>query len=180
MLAVGQLKEKKGFVFLVEACRLLSESGREFRAEIIGEGPLRAELETAIHRAGLGDRLVLRGALSHAEVRAAYAAADLFVLPCIVGADGDRDGIPNVILEAMASGLPVVSTDHSGIPEAVEHGASGLLVPPGDAPALADALATMLDDGEMRRGFGEMGRKLVADSFDLETNVRRLFEEFAS
>lgn len=180
LLAVGQLKEKKGFAHLVEACRLLSESGRAFRCEIVGEGPLRAELENVISRADLAGTVVLRGALSPEDVKAAYAAAYLFVLPCVTAADGDRDGIPNVILEAMASGLAVVSTDHSGIPEAVEHGSSGLLVAPGDARALADALAKLLDDADMRDRYGEMGRKLVADVFDLEANVGHLLREFAS
>jgi glycosyltransferase involved in cell wall biosynthesis len=179
LLAVGQLKEKKGFSHLVEACRLLVEAGRSFTCEIVGEGPLRPQLEQAIAANGLDDVVSLRGALPHEQVKAAYRRAEVFVLPCVVGADGDRDGIPNVILEAMASGLPVVSTDLSGIPEAVEDGVSGLLVPPGDAPALAQALSGLLDDSELRRRFGEMGRKLVADAFDVEANVERLLREYA-
>lgn len=180
LLAVGQLKEKKGFIHLVEACRLLADTGRAFRCEIVGEGPLREQLNDAIQMAGLSETVVLRGALDHARVKAAYAAADVFVLPCITARDGDRDGIPNVILEAMASGLPVVSTNHSGIPEAVDDGNSGCLVPPGDSAALAAALALLLDDADLRRSLGEMGRKVVANSFDLEVNVGRLIEELAS
>lgn len=180
LLAVGQLKEKKGFSYLIDACRLLVERGRKFTCEIVGEGPLHAQLRRRISAAGLDDVVVLRGALPHHEVREAYRRAEVFVLPCVVGADGDRDGIPNVILEAMASGLPVVSTDHSGIPEAVEDGVSGLLVAPEDAVALADALGGLLDDADLRRRFGEMGRKLVADAFDVEANVDRLLREFAS
>lgn len=178
-LAVGQLKEKKGFIYLIEACRMLAEQGVDFRTVIIGEGPLRGVLEDAIAAAGLDERFELRGAMSHRAVKEAYQTSDLFVLPCIVASDGDRDGIPNVILEAMASGLPVVSTRHSGIPEAVEDGTSGLLVPPADASALADALATLAGDPDMRVRFGEAGRKLVADSFDHTRNVRALLEEFA-
>lgn len=180
LLAVGQLKEKKGFAYLIEACRLLSERGISFRLEIIGEGPLRDRLQTSIARAGLEGTVILRGALSHDEVKEAYRRADLFVLPCVTGADGDRDGIPNVILEAMASGLPVVSTAHSGIPEAVEDGTSGLLVPPGDPVALAEALVMLAEDEGLRRTYGEAGRKLVADSFDVSQNVQSLVEELLS
>lgn len=180
LLAVGQLKEKKGFAYLIEACRLLSERGVSFRLEIIGEGPLRDSLQTSIARAGLEGDVILRGALSHDEVKEAYRRADLFVLPCVTAADGDRDGIPNVILEAMASGLPVVSTVHSGIPEAVEDGVSGLLVPPADSGALAEALVVLVGDEGMRRAYGEAGRKLVADSFDVSRNVHSLVEELVS
>lgn len=180
LLAVGQLKEKKGFAHLVEACRILAESGRAVRCDIVGDGPLRDDLQAAIDAAGVGEAVTLRGALSHHDVVAAYRRADVFVLPCVTGADGDRDGIPNVILEAMASGLPVVSTDHSGIPEAVEHGTTGLLVPPGDPAALAEALAHLVDDADLRARFGEMGRKQVAAIFDVDANVARLHEELAS
>ena len=180
LLAVGQLKEKKGLIHLVEACRLLREAGHAFRCEVVGEGPQRSALQEAIAQAGLEDVVLLRGALSHDDVRAAYGVADLFVLPCVVAPDGDRDGIPNVILEAMASGLPVVSTDHSGIPEAVDHGETGILVPPGDAVALAEALGTLLADPGLRRRYGEAGRTRVADRFDLERNVQRLVQELVS
>lgn len=180
LLAVGQLKEKKGFTYLVEACRSLVAQGHSFTCEIVGEGPLRSRLEQAISAAGLDGVMTLRGALSHDEVKEAYRRAEVFVLPCVVGADGDRDGIPNVILEAMASGLPVVSTDHSGIPEAVEDGVSGFLVAPQDAAALTRALGGLLDDPDLRGRFGEMGRKLVADAFDVEANVDLLLQEFMS
>lgn len=177
-LSVGQLKEKKGFGFLIEAYRMLAEQGVDFRAEIIGEGPLRKRLQEAVDRAGLEDRVQLRGALPHSDVKEAYRWADLFVLPCVTASDGDRDGIPNVILEAMASGLPVVSTRHSGIPEAVEDGTSGLLIPPADSVSLAAALARLAADPELRRQYGEAGRKLVSEAFDLTGNVQALIGEF--
>ncbi|MFP3913778.1 MAG: glycosyltransferase [Actinomycetota bacterium] len=177
LLAVGQLKAKKGFGYLIEACRLLAAEGRDFRCEIIGEGPLRSQLEEAITASGLGEVVHLRGALPHEAVKQAYSRADLFVLPCVTAEDGDKDGIPNVILEAMASSLPVVSTDHSGIPEAVENGTSGILVPPGDPEALAGAVATLLDAPDLRRSYGEAGRKLAAESFDVGRNVDSLISE---
>jgi glycosyltransferase involved in cell wall biosynthesis len=178
VLAVGQLKQKKGFAYLLEACGLLKEAGCDFECQIIGEGPLRADLEAQIRRLGLEGSVELRGALPHDAVIAAYAHATLFVLPCVVGSDGDRDGIPNVILEAMAMGLPVVSTRHSGIPEAVEDGVNGLLVPPGDAQALAAALARLLADPVARREFGRQGRQKVTEYFDAERNVDRLLDHF--
>lgn len=178
LLAVGQLKEKKGFTHLIEACRLLVDGGREFECEIVGEGPMRDPLQAAIAAAGLTDVVSLRGALAHEDVKAAYAAADVMVLPCVVASDGDRDGIPNVILEAMASGLPVVSSAISGIPEAIEDGVSGLLVAPGDPLALAAALGRLIDGADLRESFGQIGRKVVTESFDLDANVGRLLGEF--
>jgi len=111
-------------------------------------------------------------------VIAAYREAAVFVLPCVTAADGDRDGIPNVILEAMAMELPVVSTRHSGIPEAVWDGETGLLVPPRDAVALAAALADLMSDGDLRRRLGQEGRRRVVKVFDAEANVRQLLDRF--
>jgi len=178
VIAVGQLKERKGFRYLVEACRILLDRGYDMECRIIGEGPLRVDLEAQIHSLGLDNRVFLDGALPHEEVIEKYAAASLFVLPAILGADGDRDGIPNVILEAMAMELPVVSTHHSGIPEVVEDGVNGLLVSPADAPALASALAGLLDDPECRREMGKRGRKTVVEKFDPEKNIQQLLDEF--
>ncbi len=178
ILAVGQLKEKKGFTHLVEACRLLRQRGHRFSCSIVGEGPQRGALETQIREAGLGDVVTLAGALDHSAVLDRYRQATLFALPCIVSADGDRDGIPNVILEAMAMGLPVVSTRHSGIPEAVDDGVSGELVAPGDAAALADAIARLLDAPELRGRMGRRGRQIVAERFDVAVNAELLLRRF--
>ena len=107
-----------------------------------------------------------------------YRQATIFVLPCILSADGDRDGIPNVILEAMAMELPVVSTRHSGIPEVVEDGCNGLLVPPAESRPLAEALAQLLDDPERRLKYGMKGRETIMESFTVESNVNKLLREF--
>ena len=178
ILAVGQLKEKKGFRYLLDACRILIAQGYALDCQIVGEGPLRPILEAQIRRLSLADSVTLCGALTHQEVIAKYRQAGLFVLPAVLGADGDRDGIPNVILEAMAMELPVVSTRHSGIPEVVQDGVNGLLVPPADGEALAKALARLLDDPAERRRLGRQGRQTVAAHFDLEQNVKRLLAEF--
>ncbi len=178
ILAVGQLREKKGFVHLVDASRALVDAGVAFRCEIIGEGPQRTELEHRIDELGLADHIFLRGALPHNEVIDAYRRASMFVLPSIVGADGDRDGIPNVILEAMAMELPVVSTTNSGIPEAVEHEETGLLVPPSDVTALAAALERLLADRPTAHTMGVRGRAAVVARFDADTNIGALYDRF--
>lgn len=178
LVSVGQLKEKKGFSHLLRACAALKAEGRAFECLIIGEGPQRAALEAQIGALGLGEHVTLCGALPHDGVIDAYRRATLFVLAPVVSRDGDRDGIPNVILEAMAMALPVVSTAHSGIPEVIENGVNGLLVPPGDEAALARALARLLDAPDLRWALGENARRTVAERFDITQNVRALLAEF--
>lgn len=180
VLAVGQLKEKKGLRYLLEACRALIDDGLEFDCEIVGDGPLRSELEATIDRLRLRDRVALLGSMPHDAVIRKYAEASIFVLPCVLGSNGDRDGVPNAILEAMAMELPVVSTHLSGIPEAVEDGESGILVPPADAAALAEAIRRVLSDDDLLVRLGRAGRRKVEETFDVDTNVRRLLQEFAA
>jgi glycosyltransferase involved in cell wall biosynthesis len=139
---------------------------------------MREDLEDQIQHLGLDDRVVLCGAQPHQVVIELYQRGTIFVLPCIMGEDGDRDGIPNVILEAMAMGLPVVSTDHSGIPEAVQDGVNGCLVTPADAHQLAEALAALLDDPAVRQRFGRNGRMKISSEFRVDTNVDKLLKEF--
>jgi colanic acid/amylovoran biosynthesis glycosyltransferase len=180
LLSVGQLKEKKGFRYLLDACRMLVDRGVEFDCQIVGEGPQRLELEARLDELSLRDRVSLVGPLPHAGVIAKYREATIFVLPCVTASDGDRDGIPNVILEAMAMQLPVVSTRHSGIPEAVQDQVNGLLVPPADPSALAEALARLLEDADLRERFGRNGRRRIVDVFDAEVNAQTLLEEFVA
>ncbi len=178
ILAVGQLKETKGLRHLGAACRILRDRGHDVVCRIVGEGPDRAALRSQIDELGLDGAVELVGALEHPQVVTEYRRATLFALPCVVGADGDRDGIPNVLLEAMAMQLPVVSTRHSGIPEAVIDGTTGVLVPPEDPHALADALARILDDEALRRAMGRRGRETVATRFDVAANVKELLGRF--
>ncbi len=172
ILAVGQLAERKGFAHLVEACFLLKRDGYDFRCEIVGEGPQRGTLEGMLARLGLEDRVALCGALPHEAVVEKYREAALFVLPCIQSADGNLDGIPNVLLEAMAMQLPVISTRVSAIPELVEDGVNGLLVEPGDAAGLARAAATLLESPQQAGRLGRRGRESVLAGYNLEANVR--------
>ena len=178
LVAVGQLKEKKGFAYLLRACKVLRDRGYRFQCHVVGEGPLRTTLEEQIRQLSLDGTVTLFGALSHHEVVEKYRQAAVFVLPCVVAADGDRDGIPNVILEAMAMELPVVATTLSGIPEAIDHEVNGKLVPPGNETLLAEALAELLDDPDRRRTLGEHARRTVAERFDAATNARTLFTQF--
>lgn len=178
LLAVAQLKEKKGLRYLIEGCRLLVDRGREIRCEIVGDGPLRGDLERLVAELGLQDVVVLAGALPFSEVLGRYRRAWAFVLPCIVAPDGDRDGIPNTILEAMAAELAVVSTPISGIPEVVRDGDTGLLVAEADPAAIADAVERLFDDRDLATLLGARGRALVDREFDLGRNVDRLLARF--
>ncbi len=147
ILSVGRLRSKKGLDILVKACARLRKSDIAFRCEIIGYGPEELALRGLIDSHGLQQHVRMTGKLGHDEVLDRMRTARIFALPCRIDADGDRDGIPNVILEAMAMGLPVVSTPVSGVPEIVEHGRTGWLVPPDDAAALADRMGALISDG---------------------------------
>ena len=180
LLAVAQLAERKGLRHLIEACRILADRGRAFECEIIGDGPLRGELERQVRELGLEDRVRLTGPLPYLDVVARYPRAAAFVLPCIVTSEGDRDGIPNVILEAMAAAVPVVSTPVSGIPEVLRDDDTGLVVPEGDAAAIADAVERLLDDPALGTRLGAAARTFVSSEFDLTRNINRLVDRFAA
>jgi glycosyltransferase involved in cell wall biosynthesis len=173
ILSVGRLSEKKGLVHLIRACRMLKDQGDDFTCHIVGEGPQRAELEDLIGLLSLGDTVILHGALPHEEVIEHYRQATMFVLPCVKSEDGDVDGIPNVVAEAMAMQLPVVSTDISAIPELVEDQVNGLLVPSEDDNALVAAMASLLNDPALRERLGQKGRQSIVDSFDVNQNVHQ-------
>jgi len=179
ILAVGRLVEKKGFPLLLEACGRL-KGKLHFCCEIIGEGPLEGLLRTAAARRGAGDVMTFSGALAHRAMPQAYERADVLAVPSVIAPNGDRDGLPNVILEAMASGLPVVASRLSGIPEAVEDARTGLLCPPGDSAALADAIYRILTDSALRAACAAQARKLVEEKFDASTCGRQVFEAVRS
>jgi glycosyltransferase involved in cell wall biosynthesis len=178
IISIGQLWERKGLRYLVEACGVLRDRGADFRCEIVGDGPLRAELEALIQELDLADRVLLTGPQPFPEVVRRYRRASVFVLPCIVTDEGDRDGIPNVILEAMASRLPVVSTAVSGIPEVIHDGETGLVVPQRDPAAIADAVQRLAADPGLAAAIGERANALVRAEFDPDRNVGRLLELF--
>jgi len=174
IVAVGRLIVKKGFADLVRACRLLMERGKSFRCAIIGEGPLKQELGEEINQLGLQECVGLPGAKPQHEIREYLVAASVFVLPSVVDPDGGMDNLPTVIMEAMAAGLPVVSTATGGIPEMVVQNETGFLVPPGDAVALAGAIERLFDDLGLARCLGERGFQRAKQLFSIEKNVREL------
>lgn len=180
ILSVGRLVEKKGLNYLVAACATLHDMGLPFRCLIVGGGPLRDSLQAQIAALGLEGCIELLGARTQIELVDIYRQATLLALPCVVLENGDRDGIPNVLVEAMSMGLPVVSTTISGIPELVEHESNGLLVPPRDVPALAHALATLLTNVDQRRELGDAAHRAVTERFDLAQNAARLEALFAA
>lgn len=179
VVGVGRLIAKKGFADLIEAVRLLWTEGRRVRCAIVGEGEERAALERQIAAAGLPGAVRLLGARAPDEAAQIMANAAVFALPCLVGADGDRDGLPTVLVEAMALGTPVISTAVAGIPELVEHERTGLLAAERDPASLARALARMLDDRELRERLRDAALARVRADFDLHTNVAHLKRRFA-
>jgi glycosyltransferase involved in cell wall biosynthesis len=178
ILAVGRLCEQKGFATLLRACALLAQQGEAFECRIVGDGPLRAPLHALARELGVSTRVHFLGRAFQEQMPEHYAAADLFVLPCTQASDNDRDGIPNTLMEAMASGLPVVSTWFSGIPELVQHGTTGLLVQRDDSPALAAAMRRLVREPVLRRRLGAAGRERVVAEFSLARAAARLGELF--
>ncbi len=173
IVAIGRLIEKKGFADLLDACALLAGRGRPFVCRIIGSGVLRADLRLQIDRLGLLARVQLVGPLPQGEVIKEMQNAAVLAAPCVIGKDGDRDGLPNVIQEALALGTPVVTTDVTGIPEVVRDGETGLQVPQHDPPALAAALERLLADRDLRVRLATGGRRLIESEFDIHRNTER-------
>ncbi|MEO0406892.1 MAG: glycosyltransferase [Cyanobacteria bacterium P01_A01_bin.135] len=171
VLSVGRFCEKKGFTYLLQACRQLRDRGVRFHCAIVGYGPLEAQMQAQITDYDLEAVVTLVGKLTQDQVLECYRQADAFVLPCVVTEDGDRDGIPNVLLEAMAMGLPVVSTGISGIGELVRPEENGLLVPQRDADALAQAMLRLAEDDGLRSRLGQAGQRTVQQGFTLSQNV---------
>lgn len=174
VVAVGRLIEKKGFEDLVDACGSLAAAGRRVQCDIIGEGELRGALAARIAEHGLQRHVRLLGQLTQEEVQAAIAGSAVLAAPCVVASDGNRDGLPTVLLEAMALGTPCVSTPVTGIPEAIEHDRTGLSVGERHPTALAEALARLLDDGALRSRLAAAARTRVEADFELDRNAARL------
>lgn len=170
--AVGRLVEKKGFGDLIEAAAILRASGRSFRVDLVGVGELEEQLVASVERLGLGGCFRMLGGLPQTEVIKVVGSAAAFAAPCVVGADGNRDGLPTVLLEAMALGTPCVATPVTGIPEVVVDGVTGLLVPESNPAALAAALARLLDDPDLRTSLTKAARDLVGAEFDAVHQAR--------
>jgi glycosyltransferase involved in cell wall biosynthesis len=174
IVAVGTLHEVKGQAHLIEACRMLAERGIAFTCRFIGDGPDREALARLIDRDALGDRVTLAGRMTSDAVAEELARSDVLAAPSVPTSGGKREGIPVVLMEAMAAGLPVVASRLSGIPELVTDEVSGLLVPPGDDTALADALERLAGDSLLRARLGTAGRETVLRDFDVDRNAAAL------
>lgn len=175
---VGTLHEVKGQAVLLDACRLLVDEGRDVRCTLVGDGPDRAGLEARALAAGLAGRVHITGPVTRPGVVAALNRADVLVAPSVPSADGRREGLPVVVLEAMAVGVPVVASRLSGIPEAVRDGLTGLLVEPGDAPGVAEAVRRTVDDPVATARRTERAAALVASEFATDRSARRLVDLF--
>ena len=180
VVGVGRLVEKKGFVDLIDACASMAQAGRRFRCRIIGTGPLEPALRAQIGKLGLEDRVSLTGPLPQHEMRKEVRDAAVLAAPCVVGDDGNRDGLPTTLLEAMALGTPSVSTDVTGIPEAVRHDDTGLIVPQHDPKRLADALVGLLDRPRLRERLATNARRLIEAECDVSKSAGRLRAVFSA
>lgn len=178
ILSVARLVEKKGLPYLLQACRRLQDQGYDFDCRIIGEGPLRPILERQIRDLALTNRVELWGSEKHERVIEMYQQATLMVLPCVIAKDGDRDGIPNALVESLYMGVPVVSTVISGVPELISSENNGLLVPERDSISLAQAMARLLDDPDLRERLATAGWQTVLAKFDMAANTRHLLQLF--
>ena len=178
IVCVASFEEVKGHTYLIEACRILRDQEVDFRCHLVGEGPLRRDVEAQIARAKLEEYVLVHGGQPRPEVASLLAEADAAVLASYPTKQGKREGIPVALMEAMACGLPVVSSAISGIPELVEDGRTGVLVPPQDSVALADALQRLARDSDLRSRMGRAGREKVLREFDLRTNTRELLKLF--
>ncbi len=177
ILSVGRAVEKKGYDDLLAALARLP-ADLSWRFVHVGGGALSEKLKEEAARLGLSERIEWRGARPQPEVLTAYREADLFVLAAKIAADGDRDGLPNVLVEAQSQALPCIATTVSGIPELIEDGRTGILVPPGDPEALAAALARLIGDRGLRRELGAAGAARVRAAFDMEAGIDALAARF--
>ncbi|MGC9318099.1 MAG: glycosyltransferase [Armatimonadota bacterium] len=180
ILSVGRLVEKKGFPILLRAAAILRQRGVDFHLRIAGSGPEEDDLRRMIAGLALDECTRLAGPMPQEELLPIFRRADLFVLASVVASDGDRDGLPNVLLEALALGVPAVSTRVSAIPELIKHGETGLLARPGDPKDLAEQIERMLFDEELRARVTEQGRLEVVTRFDIRENVAKLVDLFSA
>ena len=178
ILCVGTLHEVKGQAYLIDACHQLRGRGFNFECHFVGDGPDRKALTHLVQRAGLSDRVHFHGRLTRDQIARLLLDADVLAAPSVPTRDGRREGIPVVLMEAMGSGVPVIASNLSGIPELVNDQLTGLLVRPRDATSLANALERYIKDPDLRRRLGRAGREKVVEEFDLNKNAARLAQHF--
>jgi len=180
ILSVARLCEKKGLEFLIEACRILVDRGVAFQCRIVGHGPLEDKLQKMIATLALRDRVFLLGKMTQDQLAQLYPQSNLFVLPCMILENGDQDGIPNVLFEAMVCGVPIISTEIPGICELIEHQKNGLLVEQRNARALADAIELLIGSPGLRNDLALKGRQTVLGGFTRESSARNVYNILSS
>jgi glycosyltransferase involved in cell wall biosynthesis len=174
LIHVARLVEKKGTCYLLDAAAILRARRREFVLEIVGDGPLRSKLESQAASLGIEPHVRFLGVQPHGRIRQLLRGACAFVLPSVTARNGDSEGLGLVLLEASATGVPVVGTRHGGIPEAISEGESGLLVPERNSEALADAIDLLLTDDTKQAEMGSSARRLACERFDIHTQCLQL------
>lgn len=179
IVCVAALRELKGHRYLIEACHRLVERGVNFQCHLVGEGPLRPQIEAQIASLGLEHCVIVHGGLTRPDVMSMLAGSDVAVLTSVRTSSGRWEGIPVALMEAMAAGLPVIASDTSGIPELVEDGRTGTLVPPEDVDAIAGALESMAGDPKRAARMGAAGRERVLRDFNQQSSARELAALFA-
>ncbi|MEM7116341.1 MAG: glycosyltransferase family 4 protein [Chloroflexota bacterium] len=178
ILSVGRLVPKKGFPVLFQALKQLVDRGLQFVCFIVGTGPQEAALHKMVEELGLQQHVDLRGKMTQEELTQYYHRANVVALACQVQENGDRDGIPNILVEAMAAGTPVISTNISGIPELIKHEQTGLLVEPGDPIGLANGLQRLIEDRKLASSLTANAAEHVQRYFDMQTNAKQLGKLF--
>lgn len=178
LLTVARLTEKKGVAIALRAVAELVSSGRDVRYDIVGDGELREPLRAQAAALGLDTIAIFHGAMAHDRVLERFGQADVYVGPSVTAADGDCEGVPNVLKEALAAGVPVVATRHGGIPGLIRHKRTGLLVPEHDAGTLARRIAQILDHPDLAVGLVRAGRECVERDYDSRTVLPRLVDEY--
>jgi len=181
ILSSGRLVEKKGFEYLIDACKLLADRGEQFQCVIAGSGPLEHDLRGRINTLGLADHVKMTGQpLKQEKIPEFMHSGDIYCLPCVWAKDNDVDGLPQMLMEAMACGLPVISTRLVGIPDLVIDGKTGLLVEPRNAEQLAEAIVSLKSDSEQAARLAEAGREWVVEKFDISKSLEPLLDQFRS
>ena len=178
ILCIGTLHEVKGQAYLIEACRKLQERAINFVCHFVGDGPDKDSLTTLADQAGLLEKIRFHGRLTRDEIARLLQDADVLAAPSVPTRDGRREGIPVVLMEAMGSGVPVIASNISGIPELVKDKHTGLLVPARDATSLANALECYFTDPNLRRRLGQAGRERVVGDFNLKNSAAKLAQHF--
>ena len=164
----------KGYQYAIRACALLGQRGVPVHYSIVGDGPFRDRLRELVEELRCSSQIEFRGSLNQSELPPLYREAEIFLVPSVVAADSDRDALPNVLLEAMASGLPCIGSDTLGIPEVLEHDVSGLLVAPGNPVALARAVEELAADEGRRARLGREARRRVEQNYDRDRCLDQL------